>query len=114
MKERFVVTGCIVVQAHYIGDDKEATHWLLHAAEWSDMIAGPPDVWDGFVRKVGGEVRVARHFRMDYAAFWDAMGAALPALGVRGVGYGLQEGPVWHDNGRLGFYTYVKELEAEA
>ena len=130
MRERFVVsgppslgstpngyievTGCVVVQAHYIGSDKDSNLWLLNAAEWSDMIAGRPDVWDGFVRSVGGEVRVSRHYAMDYAAFWDAMGAALPALGVRGLGYGLQEGPVWHDNGNRGFYTYVKELEAEA
>lgn len=129
MRERFVVsgppsggstpngyvevTGCMVVQAHYIGSDNEATHWLLNAAEWSDVIAGPPDAWDGFVRKIGGEVRVSRHFRMEYAAFWDAMGAALPALGVEGAPYGGQErGPVWHDDGRLGFYTYVREAKA--
>lgn len=108
----------IVVHAHYIGADKERSWWLLQAGECQSVMRalepGEPDAFDAFARRIGGEVRVSRHFRDGHREFWDAMNAALSELGVRH--FHEDEGPGWtgrgwRENGRFGFQAHVKEVK---
>lgn len=108
----------VVVHAHYVGGDTERTWWLLQAGEVAEIFTGEqgkPDAHDVFVRRIGGEVRVSRHFADGHREFWDAMNAALPELGVRTFEDDVLNGlrPGWRENGRFGFYAYVKEVHGE-